>query len=273
MFKRSVCLARGIYLPRVYMCTNPSTVSDNEMRKFKELANQWWDANGPLKPLHSFNSIRVPFIVNGLAAVNPSLEIESSLILKDLKILDVGCGAGVLSEQIARMGAMTTAVDPCSDIIAAAQSHLELDENLKTLTYLCSTIEEIAEKEPEYYDAVIASEVAEHATDYKVFVSHCCKALKPGGSIFITTVNRTLVSRVFGIWAAEYVFGILPKGTHEWEKFITPTELERSLEDNGCVVKSTQGALYNILNNSWYSCPSQGINYFIHAVKHKDQDK
>ncbi|XP_061225853.1 ubiquinone biosynthesis O-methyltransferase, mitochondrial isoform X2 [Neopsephotus bourkii] len=188
--------------------------------------------------------------------------------LSGVKILDVGCGGGLLSEPLGRLGASVTGIDPLEDNIRTADQHKSFDPVLaQRIQYKSSSLEEIVEESMETFDVIVASEVVEHVADLEMFIKCCSQVLKPEGSLFITTVNRTQLSYVLGIVVAEKILGIVPEGTHEWEKFVPPEDLERLLESNGFSVKTVNGMFYNPLWGSWSWTESTSINYAMHAVK------
>ncbi|KAG6448842.1 hypothetical protein O3G_MSEX005737 [Manduca sexta] len=244
-----------------------TTVDKSDVEFFSNQMNHWWELDGPLKALHSMNLIRIPFVRDGLVQCSPAERNLSPL--RDKKILDVGCGGGILSEGLARLGATVTGIDASKDLIAVAEAHKVLDpriENNKP-TYYNITIEDHISKYSNYYDAVVASEVIEHVNNQELFVKSCVQALKPGGRIFFTTPNRTRLSQLLVIYLAENVLKLLEKGSHQYEKFITPNELTFLLERNNCHVESVYGILYHFLANSWEFVRAQSLMYAMQAVK------
>ncbi|XP_042280808.1 ubiquinone biosynthesis O-methyltransferase, mitochondrial isoform X1 [Thunnus maccoyii] len=199
--------------------------------------------------------------------------------LAGLRILDVGCGGGLLTEPLGRLGADVVGIDPVENSIGTAQLHASYDPDLRErVCYRVCTLEELSAEEEEggeeeeeqrsgQFDAVVASEVVEHLADLETFAFCCSHVLKPGGSLFITTINKTNLSYALGIVVAEQLLRIVPSGTHDWEKFISPVELERLLESNGFSVQSVQGMLYNPISGAWSWTDSTAINYALHAVK------
>ncbi|NWW92294.1 COQ3 protein, partial [Rhynochetos jubatus] len=243
-----------------------TSVDSEEMRKFQLLAHKWWDEEGEYSALHSMNDIRVPFIRDTL--LNMSSNYHLGKPLAGVKILDVGCGGGLLSEPLGRLGASVTGIDPLEDNIRTADQHKSFDPVLaKRIQYKSSSLEEIVDESMETFDVIIASEVVEHVADLEMFIKCCSQVLKPEGSLFITTINKTQLSYVLGIVVAEKILGIVPEGTHEWEKFVSPEELERLLESNGFSVKTVNGMLYNPLSGSWSWMESRSVNYAVHAVR------
>lgn len=196
--------------------------------------------------------------------------------LAGLRILDVGCGGGLLTEPLGRLGANVLGIDPVEDSIGTAQLHAFYDPDLRgRVSYQACTLEELkaeveSGEEEQQFDAVVASEVVEHLADLETFAFCCSRVLKQGGSLFITTINRTNLSYWLGVVAAEQLLRIVPSGTHDWEKFISPVELERLLESNGFLVQYVQGMLYNPVSRSWSWTNSTAINYALHAVKLSD---
>lgn len=256
--------------------TTPTTVEQQEIKHMSSFWDKWWDTKGQLRALHSLNPLRVQLVREGLAnAVGLSRDkkaldvIETSAYpLEGISILDVGCGGGILSEPLSRLGAQVTGLDVSEELIKAAKAHATLDPELSgRLSYVCDTIENIARLKPESFDAVVASEVVEHVANKELFIKCCVEALKPCGSIFITTLNKSLPSWLGGIIVAEYILKLAPMGTHDWNKFISPDDTRRLLESCGCKTKLIHGMFYNPLANEWHWTASTAISYGIHAVK------
>ncbi|NXH11268.1 COQ3 protein, partial [Bucco capensis] len=246
--------------------TSHSSVDPAEMKKFQLLAQKWWDEEGEYSALHSMNDIRVPFIRDTLLNMSSNYHLGNPL--SGVKILDVGCGGGLLSEPLGRLGASVTGIDPLEDNIRTADQHKSFDPVLaKRIQYKSSSLEEIVEESMETFDVIVASEVVEHVADLEMFIKCCSQVLKPGGSLFITTINKTQLSYILGIVVAEKLMGIVPDGTHEWEKFVPPEKLEHLLKSYGFSVKTVNGMLYNPLSGSWSWMESTSINYALHAVK------
>ncbi|KAM6278898.1 ubiquinone biosynthesis O-methyltransferase, mitochondrial isoform 2-T5 [Porphyrio hochstetteri] len=256
----------GMLTGKRLFSTSHSSVDPKEMKKFQLLAQKWWDEDGEYSALHSMNDIRVPFIRDTLLSMSSNYSLGSPL--SGVKILDVGCGGGLLSEPLGRLGASVTGIDPLEDNIRTAERHKSFDPVLaKRIQYKCSSLEEIVEESMETFDVIVASEVVEHVADLEMFIKCCFQLLKPEGSLFITTINKTQLSYILGIVVAEKIVGIVPEGTHEWEKFVPPEELEHLLESNGFSVKAVNGMLYNPLSGSWSWMENTSINYAMHAVR------
>ncbi|XP_065094782.1 ubiquinone biosynthesis O-methyltransferase, mitochondrial-like [Ochlerotatus camptorhynchus] len=251
--------------------TNPHhNVDQREVDTLGKMAEEWWNPTGPLKGLHSMNSLRVPLIRDGLIATSlvPQGQIRSPQVLKGLDILEVGCGGGILTEALARIHANVVGIDPGEKLINVAREHAERDQKISPrIQYLMETVEEHAQKNVDRYDAVVASEVLEHVNDKAAFLEHCVMALKPGGSIFITTLNKTTASWLGGVVAAEYVLKLVPENTHDWEKFIAPLDLQRMLKTFNCTTVLVHGMSYEFWRNSWSWCKRMDINYAVQAVK------
>ncbi|VVC43881.1 Ubiquinone biosynthesis O-methyltransferase,S-adenosyl-L-methionine-dependent methyltransferase [Cinara cedri] len=244
------------------------TVNSQEVEHHSNMKEFWWKSNGPLNALHSLNPLRVSFIINGLVNMK---KIETENIgtrqsLKNIKILDVGCGGGLLTEALARLDSNVTGIDPSKDLISIAIDHSVILRN-KKIKYINESIEEHVKLNAETYDAIVTSEVLEHVSNKYSFLTSCAECLKPGGSLFITTPNRTLSSWLSVIIIGE-TFNFIPKGTHEWEKFICPHELQSILEMNcKCDTISINGLSYEPFTNHWCWTNLTDVSYAIHAVK------
>jgi ubiquinone biosynthesis O-methyltransferase len=248
--------------------TMSTTIDKNEISNFSRLSAEWWDERGPMKALHTMNTLRVPWIAQHSSAQNK----ETAKLLANVRILDVGCGCGLLSEPLARLGANVMGVDASEECINVADRR-NVDGKLG-ISYvhqdLRSTLGETLAKldiQAATFDAVVASEVVEHVSDRASFIRECVSLVRPGGHIFLTTINRTLASNVFAIYGAEYIAGIVPKGTHQHDKFVTPDELTADLIECGCIPQPAQGMIYNPLFNTWSWSSYTSINYAIMAEK------
>ncbi|KAF5283903.1 hypothetical protein FQA39_LY04723 [Lamprigera yunnana] len=259
--------------PQIFMTRQKATVDSQEMDHFAQFSNIWWNPNGSLKPLHRMNQIRISLIKNGLiniGAIDKNI-ISSPMPLIDKKILDVGCGGGILTEELAKHGGSIHGVDACEQLVKCANSHVKINSNVTNLKYFCSTIEDYVPHNFEYYDVVIASEVIEHVTEKEMFIKCCIKCLKPGGSMFITTFNKNFGSWLFNIVLAERVFKTIPPGTHTLDKFIKLKDLEMILQKYNCKTAGVKGTFFNCVTTNWSVINSDYFGYFLHAVKNKQQ--
>ncbi len=240
-----------------------STVDPAEVERFSALAAEWWDPRGKMAPLHKFNPVRIGYI-RDQAAARFGRDAKRLDSLNGLAILDIGCGGGILAEPLARLGAAMTAIDPSETNIAAAQQHAAQSE--LTIDYRCTTAEELAEQGARF-DLVLAMEVVEHVADVPLFVKSCAEMVKPGGLMIAATLNRTLKSFALAIVGAEYILRWLPVGSHRWDKFVTPNELEIAMEQGGLRVLREQGVIYNILADRWQLSTDTDVNYMLVAEK------
>lgn len=247
----------------------PST--QKEIDHHAKLSTNWWNLNGPMHSLHKLNELRVPFIRDGMVArgnVDPRL-INTTKVLQDKTILEVGCGGGILTEALARLNANVTGVDLGEDVIRTAREHLEdHSPDLKNnVTYKIEPIEVHAKTNLNHYDAVVCSEVLEHIDDKAGFLTHCVQTLKPGGSIFITTMNKTIPLWIGGIFLAEYLFGIAPKNTHHWEKLVSPLDVQRILSAMNCQTVLINGFTYDVCRRRWRWIDTNIMCYALQAIK------
>ena len=242
-----------------------STVDDAEVERFSRLAATWWDPRGPMAPLHKFNPVRLTYI-RDQATARFARDAKKIDCLKDLRILDIGCGAGILSEPLARLGASMVGADPSAQNIEIARAHAA--ESGLTIDYRATTAEELAAA-GEQFDVVLAMEVVEHVTDVELFVSTCASMVKPGGLMISATLNRTLKSFALAIVGAEYVLRWLPRGTHQWDKFVTPRELETAIENAGLQAIGERGVVYNLFADRWQLSSDMDVNYMLVAARDK----
>ncbi|MBM6579749.1 bifunctional 2-polyprenyl-6-hydroxyphenol methylase/3-demethylubiquinol 3-O-methyltransferase UbiG [Microvirga sp. BT689] len=240
-----------------------TTIDPAEVARFDKIAETWWDPKGPMKVLHKFNPVRLGYIRDE-ACRRFGRDPRSARSLEGIAILDVGCGGGVLSEPLARLGARVTGLDPAPTNISVAQLHAERAG--VTIDYRNETVESVVAR-GETFDMVLAMEVVEHVADRQAFVKACAQAVKPGGSLAMATINRTLRSFASAIVGAEYILGWLPKGTHEWDKFVTPEELASAIETAGFRVDDLKGVAYNPLRDSWSLSSDTAVNYMLLASK------
>lgn len=234
-----------------------STIDPKEIEKFHAMADEWWDESGKFKPLHKFNPIRISYIRNKIVK-HFSLDEKSATPFSGLKILDIGCGGGLISEPFARMKADVTAIDAGEKNIAVAKIHAQKSD-LK-INYRVATSEELATKD-EKYDVVFALEIIEHVADVENFVKSCAHLVKPNGIIFISTINRTLKALALAKFAAEYILRWLPAGTHDWKKFLKPSEINFYASQNSLELQEMKGFSYNILKDEWSESNDVDVNY------------
>ena len=227
-------------------------VDQNEVNKFAAIADKWWDPTGDFKPLHIINPLRANYI-------------NQKISLDGLKVLDVGCGGGLLAEAFETMGASVTAIDVTEANIEVAKLHAK--QGGKIISYLMTRAEDLVIKEPESFDMVACLEVIEHVPDPGQLIDACAKLLKPQGEMFLSTLNRNPRSFVTAILGAEYIFNILPKGTHEWNKFIKPSELEKYMRSAGIQLRESKGMFYNPIFHTAHLNNDLGVNYMMHGLK------
>ena len=237
-----------------------STIDPGEVAKFSELSQEWWDPKGKMAPLHKINPLRLGYIRDA-ACRKFDRNTRSLNCLSGLRILDIGCGAGLLCEPLTRLGAQVIGVDPSPSNIAAARLHA--DRGHLSIDYRCGTVEEMDPRER--FDVVLAMEVVEHVSDVGLFLKRCTAMLKPGGLIVISTLNRNLKSFALAIVGAEYVLRWLPRGTHRWDRFVTPDELAKYLLDNKLVVTEETGVVYNPFADQWSLSSDTDVNYMVVA--------
>ena len=238
-----------------------STINKKEIEKFSIIAEEWWNPNGKFKPLHKFNPIRIQYIKDNIVETFKIKDKKKPL--DKLKILDVGCGGGLLSEPMYRMGANVTGMDASNKNIEIAKIHAKKD-NLK-IKYLCSSPEKL--KVSEKFDIILNMEIIEHVEDTNYFLRSCSELLKKNGIMFIATLNKTLKSYFFAIVGAEYVLRWLPIGTHEWNKFVRPEDLIDRLKKNNLKLDKLDGMKLNLITDKWKLSTDKSINYIAKFIK------
>ena len=239
-----------------------STINKDEINKFSKIADEWWDINGKFKPLHMFNPIRIEYILD--VTLNYfKIDKNKKFPLKNLKILDIGCGGGLISEPMSRLGAQVTGVDASDKNIQVAKIHAK--KNNLNIKYL-KTVPENLELQNEF-DIILNLEVVEHVENLDLYLSSCFGLLKQKRIMFTATINRTLTSYVKAIVGAEYVLRWLPIGTHDWNKFIKPEELEKKLTDLNFSITNLTGLSYNPIFQEWKKTKDMSVNYIITAEK------
>ncbi|VVD02602.1 unnamed protein product [Leptidea sinapis] len=242
-----------------------ATVDDGEIERLSSLV--WWGPQSPCYPLRSFNTIRVPFIMDGLGGNSSDKKTINPFANK--KLLEVGSGGGILAEALAAKGADIIGLEPGQELVDVAQNHCDTNPDIadNKPKYVCTTIEEHSEQYPGYYDAVVASEVIEHVLNQELFVECCIRALKPGGRIFFTTQSKTFLAWFHHIFVFESVIKLVPKGTHEYDKFITPKTLTGILERHNCRVELVRGMMYYPWSDKWKWIRYSHAYYALQAIK------
>jgi 2-polyprenyl-6-hydroxyphenyl methylase / 3-demethylubiquinone-9 3-methyltransferase len=243
--------------------TGASTVDADEVARFSALAREWWDPRGKMATLHKFNPVRLGYIRD---AACRAFDRDAKRIdcLKGLRFLDIGCGGGILSEPLARLGAEMVGADPSEMNVEAAKAHAA--QSGVTVDYRATTAEALADA-GERFDVVMAMEVVEHVADVNLFVKRCAEMVKPGGLMVAATINRTVKSFALAIVGAEYVLRWLPRGTHQWDKFVTPNELEIALTQGGLSVMDETGVIYNLIADRWQLASDMDVNYMLVATR------
>jgi 2-polyprenyl-6-hydroxyphenyl methylase/3-demethylubiquinone-9 3-methyltransferase len=238
-----------------------SSVNKKEIEKFSKMAAEWWDPEGKFKPLHKFNPIRIKYIKDNIIY---SLKLKSKeQPLQKINILDIGCGGGLLSEPMARLGANVTGIDASDKNIKIAKLHAK--KNKLNINYFCSSPEKLKIKKK--FDVILNMEIIEHVEDINFFIKSCSKLLKKNGLMFVATLNKTLKSYVFAIIGAEYVLRWLPIGTHDWEKFVKPEDLKNILSKNNLKIEKIDGMNFDIFKDEWNISKDTSINYITKSLK------
>ena len=238
-----------------------TTINNDEIQKFSNLAEEWWDVSGKFRPLHMFNPIRIEYILD--ETTSHYNKTDKKFPLKGLKLLDIGCGGGLMSEPMCRLGAEVTGIDASSKNIKIANLHSKKN-NLK-INYINTSPENMRENEK--YDIILNLEIVEHVENIDLYFKSCAKLLKKNGIMFTATLNRTFTSFIKAIVGAEYVMRWLPIGTHDWNKFFKPKEIEEKILDLDFFIKDTKGLEYNIFTQKWKKSNDLSVNYIITSVK------
>ena len=239
------------------------SVDQDEVARFSRLAAQWWDTRGPMAALHKFNPVRLAYI-RDRAAEHFGRDPARLDSLAGLRVLDIGCGGGILSEPLARLGARVVGADPSESNIAVAKHHAERAG--LSIDYRAAAAEALVQS-GEKFDVVLAMEVVEHVTDLGLFIELAAGLVAPGGLLFVATLNRTAKSFALAIVGAEYILRWLPRGPHRWEKFVTPNELEIAIEQSGFKVADEIGVVYNLFADRWQLSADTDVNYMMVAEK------
>ena len=239
-----------------------TTINKEEIQKFSRLSEEWWDVNGKFKPLHMFNPIRIEYITNKIKT-HFKLRTDKSNYLEGLSILDIGCGGGLISEPMARLGAKVTGIDASEKNINIAKLHSK--KNGLKINYLNVSPENL--EHIEKFDIILNLEIVEHVDNVSLYIKSCYKLLKKNGLMFTATLNRSLVSYIKAIVGAEYILRWLPIGTHDWNKFIKPEELEKYLSDEKFSTLDIKGLKFNPFLKKWKKTNDLSVNYIINSLK------
>ena len=238
-----------------------NTINKKEIEKFSKIAKEWWNPNGKFKPLHKFNPIRISYIKENIIKTFKLNQKKSPL--KNIKVLDIGCGGGLLAEPMCRLGAKVTAIDASEKNINVAKLHAKKN-NLK-INYICTSPEKL--KNDNKFDVILNMGIVEHVEDINFFLRSCSKLLKKNGIMFVATLNKTLKSYIFAIVGAEYILRWLPIGTHEWEKFVNPDDLIKILKINNIKLDRIDGMKFNVITDKWNISQDKSVNYIAKFIK------
>ena len=238
-----------------------NTINKKEIEKFSRIAEEWWNPNGKFKPLHKFNPIRISYIKDNI--INTFKLKNEKKPLEKVKILDIGCGGGLLSEPMNRLGAEVVGIDASKKNIEVAKLHAK--NNNLNIKYLCTSPENF--KTDIKFDVILNMEIVEHVEDIDFFLESCCGLLKKRGIMFVATINKTLKSYLFAIIGAEYVMRWLPIGTHDWEKFVKPNDLIKILKKYNLKIDSLDGMKFNLIKDEWTIDSDNSINYITKFIK------
>ena len=240
-----------------------TTIDEAEVERFSAMAAEWWNPSGKFRPLHKFNPVRLAYIRDQVTA-RFGRDPNAARPFEGLRFLDIGCGGGLLCEPMARLGAEVVGVDPSETNIEVAKLHAA--ESRVTIDYRAASAEELADA-GEKFDVVLNMEVVEHVADVGLFLARCAEMVKPGGIMFVATINRTLKALGLAIVGAEYLLRWLPKGTHQYDRLVRPEELEKALGNAGMTVVERTGVTYNPLADRWQRSSDIGVNYMVLAEK------
>ncbi len=239
-----------------------TTINKEEIQKFSKLSDEWWDVDGKFKPLHMFNPIRIEYITENIKK-HYKIKKDSANFLNGLNILDIGCGGGLISEPMARLGANVTGIDASEKNVKIAKLHSE--ENGLKINYINTSPEKL--NETAKFDIILNLEIIEHVNDVSLYIKSCNKLLKKNGLMFTATLNRSFMSYIKAIIGAEYILRWLPIGTHDWNKFIKPEELEKLLNQEKFSTVDIKGLNFNPFLNKWKKSNNLSVNYIISSVK------
>jgi 2-polyprenyl-6-hydroxyphenyl methylase/3-demethylubiquinone-9 3-methyltransferase len=238
-----------------------NTINKKEIEKFSNIAEEWWNPEGKFRPLHKFNPIRISYIKENI--INSFKLTNKNKPLNNIKILDIGCGGGLLSEPMSRLGAQVSGIDASEKNISIAKLHAK--KNNLNIDYKCVSPENFNTKNK--FDVILNMEIIEHVDNINFFLESCSKLLKKNGIMFIATLNKTLKSYLFAIIGAEYVLRWLPIGTHEWEKFVKPEDLIKIQKKNNLKLEKIDGMKFNLLSDKWSLSSDKSVNYISKFIK------
>jgi len=238
-----------------------TTINQEEIQKFSKLAEEWWDVSGKFKPLHMFNPIRIEYILEKTS--RHFQRSNNELPFKGLKFLDIGCGGGLISEPMCRLGAEVTGIDASLKNIEIAKLHAK--KNGLKIDYLNTSPEKMTESQK--FDVILNLEIVEHVEDVNLYFKSCAKLLKKNGLMFTATLNRTFISFIKAIIGAEYLLRWLPIGTHDWNKFLKPREIEEKINNLNFSIIEVKGLQFNLLTQKWKQSKDLSVNYIITSVK------
>ncbi len=238
-----------------------TTINQEEIQKFSKLAEEWWDVSGKFKPLHMFNPIRIEYILEKTS--KHFQRNDNKLPFKGLKFLDIGCGGGLISEPMHRLGAEVTGIDASSKNIEVAKLHAK--KNDLKINYLNTSPEKMTENQK--FDVILNLEIVEHVEDVDLYFKSCAKLLKKNGLMFTATLNRTFISFIKAIIGAEYILRWLPIGTHDWNKFLKPGEIKEKINNLNFSIIEVKGLHFNLLTQKWKQSKNLSVNYIITSVK------
>ena len=239
-----------------------TTINKEEIQKFSKLADEWWDVKGKFKPLHMFNPIRIEYITNKIRQ-HFKINNNSTNLLTGLNILDIGCGGGLISEPMARLGGKVTGIDASEKNIKIAQMHSK--KNKLEINYLNKSPEQL--KNTKKFDVILNLEIVEHVDNVNLYIKSCYNLLNKNGIMFTATLNRSFVSYIKAIIGAEYVLRWLPIGTHDWNKFLKPEELEKILHNENFSTLDIKGLEFNPILNKWKKSDNLSVNYIVSSLK------
>lgn len=240
-----------------------TTIDQSEVDRFSAMAAEWWSPTGKFKPLHKFNPVRLGYIRDKVAE-NFGRDVRSARPLEGLRVLDIGCGGGLLSEPVARMGATVIGADPSEKNIGIASTHAKASG--VPVDYRAVTAEQLADA-GETFDIVLNMEVVEHVADVDFFLTTCSRMVRPGGLMFVATINRTMKAAALAIFAAENILRWLPRGTHQYEKLVRPEEIEKPVTENGLRIIDRTGVFFNPLSDRWNLSRDMDVNYMMLAKR------